>query len=473
MLSSSRFFFVALPVLLGPWLFGAWEQWWFWPLAVSVFGAGLCLGLASLRSPPGAADPGSAATLRVRRVCALSFAPFLLYASVRGLQADVYMSAERSVLLFLTPFILALTLAFGATARQRETLFLLMLANLYLLGAYGILNHAITGSRFVLWEPGYPQYIAGARATGSYFCPDHFAGIMEIAMAMAVGLLCTRRLPWTLRALAGVVAATALAAVIQSKSRGGGLSVLVILLGALCFGLSQWPRAIRWYLRIAGTALLALALLVFALVASGYVQRFTHYFGWEQARGKPLREQCNIVMKRLEHSDRGLMIAGALRAWRATDPVWGAGPGMHQHLWPRFATSDDGDREARRWPSILNNTFHSYEAHSDWTQLLEEYGIVGLVLLLAACAAWFLTLRAGLRAESETLHRRHWRPTGEERHPAMLAALLAGLAMAFHSLGDFNLQMPATTWMLGALLGIGLAGAATAVGRSSPWKPGS
>ena len=46
---------------------------------------------------------------------------------------------------------------------------------------------------------------------------------------------------------------------------------------------------------------------------------------------------------------------------------------------------------------------------------------------------------------------------GPGRHDLTLTALLALVAMAFHSLGDFNLQMPATTWLFAALLALPLA----------------
>ena len=38
----------------------------------------------------------------------------------------------------------------------------------------------------------------------------------------------------------------------------------------------------------------------------------------------------------------------------------------------------------------------------------------------------------------------------------VLPAILAIVAMSFHSLGDFNLQMPATTWIFGAMLALPL-----------------
>jgi hypothetical protein len=35
--------------------------------------------------------------------------------------------------------------------------------------------------------------------------------------------------------------------------------------------------------------------------------------------------------------------------------------------------------------------------------------------------------------------------------------LLVSLAMAIHSLGDFNLQLPGTTWLMGILTGLAVA----------------
>jgi hypothetical protein len=46
---------------------------------------------------------------------------------------------------------------------------------------------------------------------------------------------------------------------------------------------------------------------------------------------------------------------------------------------------------------------------------------------------------------------------GSSRDWPILAALLAAAAMAGHSIGDFNLQIPATTWVLAALVGLALA----------------
>lgn len=152
------------------------------------------------------------------------------------------------------------------------------------------------------------------------------------------------------------------------------------------------------------------------------------------------------------------MYGGAWRAWQRA-PWLGIGAGMHQHLWPEVAASGDGDRDAGIWPTLVNDDFHSYEVHSDWLQLLEEYGLIGFFLFLAP-VIWLLR---GLLLRLDE-HSRPWRENEldaiRDRTPQgyyrVLAAGLAVGAMIFHSLGDFNLQMPGTVWLLAAIVGIGL-----------------
>jgi O-antigen ligase len=154
------------------------------------------------------------------------------------------------------------------------------------------------------------------------------------------------------------------------------------------------------------------------------------------------------------------MVSGALRAWR-TAPAFGIGPGMHQTLWPHFSASPDGDPDKGIWPSHPNTGFHSYEVHSDWVQLLEEYGIVGLVLFLAALALVLRWLWRGLRREEAAWREGDWNPPARSRFFGVLVAgVLAAVAMILHSAVDFNLQMPATGWMLGAILGLAVGEAA-------------
>jgi O-antigen ligase len=432
------FALVLIVVLASPWLFAAWEMWWFWPFAVAIFTAAALFALRLTLAAWLGGEPLHPS--RLGRRALLLYLPFLAYALLRALQADVYMDAERSFLLQLTPAILGALIVFGFTRRQMEALLVLLLVNFLLLGLYGIANHYLTGNARVLWVPGFPGYQEEYhRATGSYFCPDHFAGLMELALACALALLLARNQPGPWKVAAGLLAATAALGIWLSKSRGGGLVTGLLLLVALGWGLSQWPPAVRWWVRGAGVVALTVLVGAVALFGGHYVARFRAY-PWEN----------------LESVDRYQMASAALRAWK-TAPVFGIGPGMHQNLWPHFAASPDGDRAQGIRPKYLNNTYYSYEAHDDWVQLLEEYGIVGLGLFLLALGGVGSVLWTGRRRELRERADVEWAATHRVHYWTVLGAMLAGVAMGLHALVDFNLQMPATVWILAALVAVPVA----------------
>ena len=394
-LGWTAFVLLSVAILVAPWFFGAREMWWWWGftsvivLATLVAGVRLLFSGAALPWSTPSPEPSGGRRLRPM-LCFLTFLPFLAYAVVRGFQAGVHIDAQRSLLLFLLPVAVGLHIVFGFSRRQVRLLHLLIAADLFLLGAYGLVNHALTDSRLVLWAEGYPQYIRDVRATGTYFCPNHFSGIMELALCLGGGVLLAREKPPVSKAWAVVLCCVALAGILLSKSRGGGLTVLVLGAATLCWGFHQWPPAVRWYARIGIVCVAAACIVLLTPFTRGYVERFRAYAAMTEA-GEQGTTRLQAVAKKLSRTPRGRMYAGAVRAWR-TAPVWGIGPGMHQNLWPHFAATDDGDREAGKWPSQRSDVKHSYAVHNDWLQLCEEYGIVGLLLFLlpAGCGVWLL-----------------------------------------------------------------------------------
>ncbi len=428
-------------ILVAPWIFGAWEMWGFWPFAVVLFVAAICLGLCWVCGAAGRDGGG------VPRdgICILAaFLPFLVYAFVRFQQADVYQDAERAFLLHATALLVGLIVVTRAGPRARRVLFLLIAADLFALGAYGLSNHWIGGNRTVMWVPGFPGYIAAHRATGSYFCPDHFSGIMEFAVCIGVALLLRGR-GVTLRVAGGVLMGMGAMGVVLSKSRGGGLTLVVVALATLVWGFSHMPRATRNWWRLTACAVLLAGMILLAHFAEAYLERMGSYVGLKEARQKPMREAVVFVIDGFKQQDRALMFAGAVRAWR-THPWVGIGPGMHPNLWPHFGPTPDGDRAARRWPTRLNNDYVSNAVHNDWMQLLEEYGVIGFVLFLVPATLGWCALLRRVRDGARD------RDGVDGAMP--LAALLVVVAMAFHALGDFNLQMPATAWMFAALIAL-------------------
>ena len=429
---------LALIAIGSTWLFGAWENWWFWPFVTLIFTA--CAGFAirlTLSAQLGTARLNISSLIYTLLTVWL---PFLLYALIRAIQTDVPMDAERSFLLQLTPFLLGLIAAAGLPESRQRWLAGILIVNLALIGIYGIANHILTGNANVLWVTGFPQYQEGYhRATGTYFCPDHFSGLMEIALAMGLALTMIKGSS-VIRRVAGVaLSGLALCGIILSRSRGGGIVAGLVIITALWLCTLSWDKRAQWWGRGGGLSVLTAGIILFTFFGGHYVQRFKEY-PWSQ----------------LEHSDRVQMSAAALRAWHSA-PWFGVGPGMHQNLWPHFAASQDGDREKGIWPSHLNNSFHSFEAHDDWVQFLEEYGAIGLILFLTAVGATFWLIYRRWRHWAHFL--RQAAPAAAHTGYAWLlpGMLLAGVAMTLHSFGDFNLQIPGTTWLLGMLIGLTIA----------------
>ena len=438
-------------MLASPWFWGAWEIWWFWPFAFGIFVATVCLGLrwtveACVRSDADRRHRSHANTW----LPALLFLPFMAYSVARFFQADVRMDAERSLLLFALPLLLAAGILASFRRSESGVLFGLLLADLCMLGLYGVWNHLRTGSQTILGLPGFPQYYLDDRASGAYFCPDHYAGLLELALCMALPMLSARGQSWRSRLLAVMACVLALLGIVMSKSRGGGMAVVVILAAWLAWGFLEWPSRWRWGLRIVSTLCAAAILAGACLRKPDYARRFVQYFGWSHKNGQLV--SSGKILDVLWQRDRPQMWAAAYRAWRE-HPWFGIGPGMHQNLWPHYAATPDGDRKTGKWPTFPNYTYHADMVHNDWMQLLEEYGAVGMLLFLIPATylpfAWIRQLyREGAGACVPGAA-----PSGHTI--PVCAALLAAAALAFHSLGDFNLQIPATGWLFAGILSVG------------------
>lgn len=455
---------VLLGVLLvvaavGPWFFGAWEMWWFWPFVVTLAGGCLLAGVALLLGE------GYFPVEAVRLL--LWCLPFCVYILLRWWLGDVvFLDAERTVLLHITGLLVAALVVFWMRERQLPWLFWGLFGSLFAMSLYGILNHLIADSRHVLWMPRFEQY--AGRATGPYYCPDHFAGAMEFLVCMGFGLILDRasglwrRLAGSMAIVLGTIGA------LMSLSRGSGMTLVVILGLVVVVGFYQWPRYARngWRAICVFGGLFVL-IGAFAL-AGNYRERFITYGGLDRVSPTAEESVVDQVVERLLRTSRGRMYTGAWLGWQ-TAPWLGVGPGMQRNLWPRFAHSGDGNRETGEWPTLVNDDFHSYEVHSDWLELLQETGMIGLLLFLTGCVALGWTYWQGYR--HTTIRWREdelslMRQPIEGFHMITAGALSFG-AMVFHSLGDFNLQMPGSVWLLAALLALGIRASIAVKGKPS------
>ena len=260
---------------------------------------------------------------------------------------------------------------------------------------------------------------AASSVSGTYAAYDHYAGLLEMAFPLAVmGVVSTpgpaARIPAAFRTAAMLaVAACLFMGIILSLSRMGTVSTLAATAGLLFVLALRVPRRRRWLWLVP----IAVPLLILASLSSReLVLRFA-----ELTATQGISSNARVQI----WSDTLRVIA----AYRWT----GCGLGAFERGMFQFKTA------------APTNTVDY--AHNDYLQMAAELGIPG-VLLLAALAWWVLsrTLRVVVFSRGSP----HW----------TLACGLLGafLAIAVHSLADFNLYVPANAlafaWLAGLSTGL-------------------
>ncbi len=262
-------------------------------------------------------------------------------------------------------------------------------------------------------------------ATGPYVNRNHFAGLLEMLLPLALAAAVARRssrLPaeeeswrWWLtrpeaqKTLLGLTAAALmLAALLFSRSRMGLISTLaaLLLLGGL------WVESERSSRRLAlvslGVVLAGSAALAVWIGVDPLVARFT---------------------------TAGLTDTGRLPIWSDTLRLVGA------NLW----LGTGWGTFARAYPAVQTAHLGGFviHAHNDYLEHVVELGLPGALWLWAGIAAVYVRALRALRAGVEP-RRRAW----------LWGAVGSLTAILLHSLADFNLYIPANALVFSLVLGL-------------------
>ena len=283
----------------------------------------------------------------------------------------------------------------------------------------------LSGMEMLLFAPK-EDYLGVA--TGTYVNRNSFAGALEIALAMGVGLLIAQlsdkkaysRSEWlrqTLTTLMSnkVILRTALAVMVVglvlSRSRMGNTAFFFSLMATGLLYVVLRKQLTR------GMLVLFASLIVIDTAI------ISHWFGLEK------------LVQRLEATSLGNEtrpeVAGrTLDAIIADYPLTGSGGGTFYTTLPQY---HDGS-----WRGFYDL------AHNDFLQFSLEYGIPAHTILgiLVLASAW--------QAVKAIHQRRHKLMTGMG-----FASLMGMLAIMIHSSVDFNLQIPANAAMFVCLMAVG------------------
>ena len=289
----------------------------------------------------------------------------------------------------------------------------LMIFAVTIMAWYAVIQQA-HGSRMVL-NLERPE-VYGMRASGTYFCPNHFANVMELLIPMCLALVFIRAAEFPLRLLAGYALFLFLPVMFLTQSRSGwiamatGLATTVLLL------------ALRKSRRIFGLMLVVLPTLAGIITYSAW-----HFSPMvrERIAGISLSAPDSAVNARL-------MMWHDIMPMIKDAPLLGFGPGSFQWVYPPYKTN------------IVQLLFNY--AHNEYLHWTVDYGLIGLglMLLLLIWGAVRL-LRLLLAAESN-------------RCAFLIAGFLGSVVAALsHAFFDFNFHIFSNTHVLILLAGVVMA----------------
>ncbi len=262
----------------------------------------------------------------------------------------------------------------------------------------------------------------GGWIVGPYVNHNHYAGLMEMLVALSVGLLLDRsvaRERKPLLAFCGVLMAVSL---ILSGSRGGLVSFMfqvifffyLMVRGARLTSGARIRRA--WF----AVPLLAMILIGFLWLDPGSISKRYAQFMNQSLAGEVAME------KRLPAT------LDTLRIFHDNLPL-GVGLGAFPAVFPQYC-------------SFATFRLWTY-AHNDIAQVMAEMGLPGTLLMIWFFAALF---RKGIARSAD------WpRQAGAG---VRLGALLGCAGIFFHSFVDFNLHIPANAFWFFSLAGLATAG---------------
>ena len=268
----------------------------------------------------------------------------------------------------------------------------------------------------------------GSSASGTYTNRNHFAGFLEITLAIGIGLLIadlSDRTPdswkkfarmtieWILspKMVLRLALCVLVIALTTTHSRTGNTAFFSSLIVAGVVGIALSRYATR------NTVILLASLVAIDLLIVG------SWFGVEKLAQRIEQTTVEDVQAREEPAAYSTQL---VRDY----PIFGSGPGTFYITFPKY-----------RPPTVVNFYDH---AHNDYAEFASESGILGIAILGAFVVA---SLAAALLAQ--------WRRRDPLMRGMAFGCVMGTTSLLIHSWTDFNLQIPANAALFMVTLALG------------------
>ncbi len=341
---------------------------------------------------------------------------FTLYAIGRYLTADIEYVARQEMLQVLVCAFLFFAIVnnlYRQNAAQLISYTLIFLA--MLIAAYAICQY-LTGSSRV-WNVVSTYK---GRAMGTYFSPNNLAGFLAMLLPLAVAQAIAGRMSGVLRVLLCYSILVMAVGLAMTFSRGGwaacGVAMLAVL-GVLALHRNRRLPVLVLLLVLAGGG---------AVFVTKYLSKTPAYI---QRVSAAADDSTKIVLDMRQDM------------WLAAERMW------HDHFWWGVGPAHYNVRFGQYRPEHVQP--QPDRAHNDYLNLLADWGTTGGIIVLAGV----LIFVAGLAKTWRHVQRSdNVFGSGLSSRFAFFAGATAGLlALAVHSVVDFNLHIPAN-----AILGVTL-----------------
>ena len=344
--------------------------------------------------------------------------------ALRTMTFSFYPAATRAGLrMLLAASVVMLVVANVFRTPQQMKRLLSAIAVIGATAALLAVTQTLSGSRAVYWSVDIEQPALG----GPFVNRNNYCMFMNLSIGAALALLLWRldeygfgrhslstvyrRVRegelWVVAALVAMIVVGAVS-VFLSASRGGTASlVAAFALSAFLAGRRREHSATGWFLLVVGLLMLCGVLYAGFDVA---VSRLSTLRNLQEAGGERFLMNRDVI------------------AMLPKFPLLGIGFNAHEAVYPMFSRLDSA--------SISGNLENEY------LQIIEETGLLGLILLVA-----FLALLLRLFV---TVMRQARRP----EHAAAFGILFAMVAVLIHSMSDFGLRIPAIGCLAAAMIGL-------------------
>lgn len=340
---------------------------------------------------------------------------FCAYAGFECLRSDIEYVARTEFIQII--FYAGLFFAFLNNLHRRRattTVLAALLALGTLISIYAIYQY-LTRSGFVLIYPKPEQY--AGRASGTYICPNHFAGFLAMVLPVGVSLLLSGRISHIARILVGYSVLMMTAGLVVTVSRAGWLAAA----SGVFFVVIALLHRRRFWLPVTVVAILMVFVGMYL-----YTSNFT--------AKKRVTENRLLVP---DENRRILYWRGAVRVFERA-PVFGVGPGHYDYVY----------RQVREFHNVAQG--RPGWAHNDYLNTLADYGIVGLAIILST-----LGILAYTAKQSWNCVRRRIDIGKTSNRGSIMLGVAGGLVgIAVHSFFDFNMHIPANAAIAVVLMAI-------------------